>query len=321
MSGNARGALLALLSFGLYALHDVIVKALGATYSPFQIVFFSVLFGFPLVTLLLIRDAEPGTLRPVHPWWTLTRTLAAVATAGSAFYAFSTLPLSQTYAILFASPLIITVLSVPILGETVRLRRWLAVAAGMIGVLVVLRPGATELQLGHLAALVASFGSALAAIIVRRIGQDERPVVLVLYPMLTNLVVMAAILPFVYIPMSAGDLGLTAAIAALAFAASMVVIAAYKAGEAVVVAPMQYSQILWATFYGALLFDELPSLTTLAGVAIIVTSGIYIVLREGGQSATSKTPVLESRSRLDDGLSPRVSTLLRLFRKQPPDAP
>lgn len=131
MSANAKGALLALIAFGLFSTHDVFIKTLGATYSPIQIVFFSVLLSFPLATIMLMRDAKPGTLVPVHPWWMALRTVGAVITGVSAFYAFSNLPLTQTYAILFATPLLITVLSIPILGETVRLPRWVAVIVGL----------------------------------------------------------------------------------------------------------------------------------------------------------------------------------------------
>src|SRR6056297_1851855 len=121
MSPNIKGVLLALLAFGVFATHDVLIKTLGASYSPIQIVFFSVLLSFPLATLMLMRDAKPGTLLPVHPWWMAVRTLGAVITGVSAFYAFANLPLTQTYAILFATPLLITILSIPILGETVRI--------------------------------------------------------------------------------------------------------------------------------------------------------------------------------------------------------
>ncbi|MGR3494633.1 DMT family transporter [Citreimonas sp.] len=316
MSPNAKGAVFALMSFGVFSAHDVVVKWLGGSYSPVQIVFFSVLFGFPLVTVMLIRDAQPGHLRPVRPGWTALRTGAAVITGVSAFYAFSTLPLAQVYAILFASPLIITVLSIPILGESVRLRRWAAVIVGLAGVLVVLRPGATELSLGHLAALVASFSSATASIIVRKIGQDERNVVLLLYPLLANFALMAAILPFVYQPMPVAHLGGVALMAALAFVASSLVIAAYKSAEAVIVAPMQYSQILWATLYGALFFDEVPDLWTLVGAAIVIASGIYILLRESGQRASRNRPVLRSRTRFETATAPRVGQLMRLTRRR-----
>ena len=101
-----QGAGLGLLAFGLFASHDVVVKFLGASYSPFQILFFSVLFSFPLVTVMLMRDAAPGTLRPLYPRWTILRTVAATVTGLTAFYAFSVLPLAIAYAILARSPLL-----------------------------------------------------------------------------------------------------------------------------------------------------------------------------------------------------------------------
>ena len=312
MSSNARGALLALLAFGIFATHDVFIKVLGGSYSPIQIVFFSVLLSFPLATLSLMRDATPGTLLPRHPWWMLTRTVAAVVTGFCAFYAFSVLPLAQVYAILFASPLLITILAVPILGEKVRLRRGLAVLVGLAGVMVVLRPGSTTLELGHAAALLAAVGGSLTSIIVRKIGADERPVVLMLYPMVGNFLVMGALLATVYRPMPFQHLGMLAVISAFAFCAGLLIISAYKAGEAVIVAPMQYSQILWATAYGMLFFDETPDGATVLGAAIIIASGLYIVLRES-RSEDSGTPVLRTRARFETGtfLRPRPRELDR----------
>ncbi len=318
MSGNAKGALLALLAFGVFSTHDVIVKILGGIYSPFQIVFFSVLLSFPLAMVMLMRDARPGTLVPVHPWWLGLRTVAAVVTGVSAFYAFSVLPLAQTYAILFATPLLITVLAIPVLGETVRLRRWLAVLVGLAGVFVVLRPGQTELSLGHLAALAAAIGGSLASIIVRKIGSVERPVVMLLYPMMVNFVVMACALPFVYEPMPVEHLGLLGIIAAFAWIASRLVIAAYQAGEAAIIAPMQYSQIIWATLFGFLFFDESIDQATAIGAGIIIASGLYIVLRESRGGASENTPVLRTRSRTETGTTPRVSLFMRLAGKTPP---
>jgi len=225
-SSNLRGALLALVAFAVFATHDVLIKYLGGSYSPFQIVFFSVLFGFPFVTVLLLRDQTEANLLPTHPWWSLARTLASVVTAFTVFYAFSVLPLAQTYAILFAAPLLITVLAIPLLGEKVGWRRGLAVLVGLAGVIVVLRPGETDLSLGHLAALVGAVSSALASVIVRKIGREERSVVLILYPMVANFVLMGAALPFVYQPMPLLDLGAQAVIAALALVGTACVIAA-----------------------------------------------------------------------------------------------
>ncbi|MEM1352894.1 MAG: DMT family transporter [Pseudomonadota bacterium] len=305
---NLKGALLALVAFGVFATHDVIIKILGGTYSPIQIVFFSVVFSFPLAMLYLLRDRTAGTLIPVHPWWMAARTVAAVITGFCAFYAFSVLPLAQVYAILFAAPLLITLMSIPILGEKVRLQRWVAVIAGLCGVLIVLRPGNQAMELGHLAALTSAVCGAFAAIVVRKIGREERTVVIMLYPMMANFVVMAALLPLVYQPMPLADLGKLGLVAVFAWTAMRFLIAAYNSGEAVVVAPMQYSQIIWASFYGFFFFDELPDLTTIAGSTVIIVSGLFIVLRES-RAPDSEKPVLRTKSRAETGTSPRVSTI------------
>ena len=240
MSANTQGALLSLLAFGIYATHDVVVKILGEDLSPFQLIFFSTLFSFPLAMGMMMRDPRPGTLRPVHPWWIALRSGSTVLTALSAFYAFSVLPLAQVYAIAFAQPLLITLLAIPVLGERVRLRRGLAVIVGLLGVIVVLRPGTTALTLGHLAALSAAVFGATSSIIVRKVGQDERPVVHLLYPMFANLAVAALALPSVYRPLDIESLGLLAVMSLLGWTGGVVIIAAYKVAVAVVVSPMQY---------------------------------------------------------------------------------
>ncbi|MCY4179830.1 MAG: DMT family transporter [Litoreibacter sp.] len=306
---NTRGALFALAAFGIFSTPDVFIKVLGGSYSPVQILFFSVMFSFPLAMLYLMRDATSGTLIPKHPYWMAARTVAAVITGFSAFYAFSVLPLAQVYAIIFASPLLITILAIPILGEQARIRRWIAVLVGLAGVLIVLRPGQTELELGHLAALAAAVGGAFASIVVRKIGREERSVVLLLYPMMANFAVMAAMLPLVYVPMPIEHLGMVGVVAVFAWVAGRCLISAYNSGEAVIVAPMQYSQIIWATLFGFLFFDELPDGATIAGSAVIIASGLYIVLRES-RSSDSETPVLRTRSRPETGTTPRISPML-----------
>lgn len=318
MTPNAKGALYALGAFGVFSTHDVFIKILGGIYSPIQIVFFSVLLSFPLATVMLMRDATPDTLIPRHPWWLALRTLAAVVTGVSAFYAFSVLPLAQVYAIIFASPLMITILAIPVLGEKVRLRRWLAVLVGLAGVMVVLRPGTTELTLGHLAALMTATAGAVAAIVVRKIGSEERPVVMLLYPMVVNFIVMAALLPLVYVPMPINHLGMLGVVAVFAWIANRLVIVAYQNGEAAIIAPMQYSQIIWASVYGFAFFGEVIDLNTAIGAGIIIASGMYIVLRESGTGNSENTPVLRSRSRVETGTTPRASLIMRAMGKTPP---
>ena len=119
-----------------------------------------------------------------------------------------------------------------------------------------LRPGETHLGAGHLAAVVAAIGGSFASVVVRRIGSDERPIVIMLYPMMANFFVMGLALGFVYEPMPAAHVGLIAIMAILGSVAGLVIIGAYKSGEAIVVAPMQYSQILWAAIFGYFIFSE-----------------------------------------------------------------
>jgi drug/metabolite transporter (DMT)-like permease len=229
------------------------------------------------------------------------RALTAVATGVLAFYAFATLPLAQTYAILFASPLLITVLAIPLLGEKVRARRWAAVVAGLIGVLIVLRPGAVPFEWGHLAAILAAVSGATGAIAMRKIGGAERSAVIFLYPLLATLGAMGAALPFVYRPMPLAELAGMGLIALMAFAAMLCLIGAYRRAEAVVIAPMQYSQIIWATLYGYLLFDEGIDLSTAIGAGIVIASGVYIVFREASAGASETKPVLRAPPRPGPG--------------------
>ncbi|SFJ80954.1 DMT family transporter [Celeribacter neptunius] len=308
---NITGAFYALAAFAVFSTHDVVIKFLGGSYAPFQIIFFSTLFSFPLVMFMLIRDRSEGHLRPVHPWWTLFRTLSAMVNTTAAFYAFSVLPLAQVYALIFATPLVITILSIPVLGERVGFHRWAAVIAGLIGVIVVLRPGATELTLGHLAALSCAFFGAFTSIVVRKIGREERTAVLMLYPLIANFVVMGTVMTFFYHPLPLLDLGGVATISLLGFTGGVILILAYRASEAAIVAPMQYSQIIWATIFGYFIFGETVDLPTVIGAGIIILSGLYIVFRESRGGHSDNTPVLRTRSRASSAMSFRISPFVR----------
>lgn len=279
-NSNVKGALWGLLGFALYSVQDMLVKLLGGTYTAMQILFFGAILGLPVAMVLFRHDLRWQRLRVNQPGWVILRAVSSAGMVAFAFYAFSVLPFAQTYAILFAMPLLITVLSVPLLGESVHLPRWLAVLVGLVGVLIVLRPGQADLGLGHLAAVAAAFGGALVSVLTRKIGKSESSGVLLISSMLANLLLMGAALPFVYRPMPMTDLATMGAIALFSLFAMQGVIVAYRYGEAVVVAPMQYSQMLWAIFYGALLFDEWPDGATLLGAAVIIASGLFILYRE-----------------------------------------
>lgn len=293
--GNLRAAALALLAMAILATHDVIIKSLGSRLSPLQILFFVALFSMPLVTLAIAHERTPALLRPVAPRWVALRSAAMIVAAGSSMYAFAVLPLAETYALLFTMPLWVTVMAIPLLGERVGLHRWLAIFAGLAGVLIVLRPGSATLTAGHAAALVGAFCSALTGVIARRLGGTERGVVMLYWPVIGTLVASGLTMPFLYRPPAALDLGLMAVIAVLNLLGNAFLLAAYRTGEAAMVAPMQYSQIIWAVFYGWLLFAERPDGMTLVGVSVIMAAGLYIVARE--RHGSQNRPVTTTHTR------------------------
>jgi drug/metabolite transporter (DMT)-like permease len=206
--------------------------------------------------------------------------MASITTALTIFYAFKTLPLAEVYAIIFATPLVITALSIPILGERVGWRRWMAILVGLVGVVIVLQPGVTPISLAHLATVVAVFSGAFVSITIRKIAADERTGTMMFYPTAVNILVMIPLLPGTWITPDATALAMSAAMAAFGYGGMMFLLAAYRRAGAAVVAPMQYSQMLWAVLYGALFFAEIPAPRVAYGAAIIIASGIYILWRE-----------------------------------------
>lgn len=301
-----RGLGFSFLAFALFATHDAIIKAVGQSHSVFQVLFFAMLFAFIPMSVLVLADRSTGNFRPHHPWLILARSLTSLLSMACAFYAFATLPLAEVYALLFATPLLITALSVPLLGETVRAQRWAAVVVGLIGVIIVLRPGSSELTLGHFAAMGSALSSSMAAIIIRKIGSEERSAVLILYPLLASILVTGAMLPWTYTPVELPSLALMAAIGLLSVVAQLCTISAYRFAPAAVVAPTQYSQILWATLFGAVFFAERPDAMVALGASIVIASGIFIVWRESRANVSDRNPVLKTPNpRFDTGPTPK----------------
>ena len=305
VSHSTRAYGFSLLAFALFTTHDSMIKAIGEEISVFQIIFFASLFAFIPLTVMMMADRNIDNFRPRHPWLIAVRTVLSLVGMSAAFYAFTVLPLSEVYALIFVTPLLITAFSVPFLGEKVGLLRWMAVLVGFCGVLVVLRPGQEPLEAGHLAALIAAVASSLSNIIIRKIGSEERSAVLILIPMISSIVVMALILPSVYVPTSLPTLGAMALVGLLAVGAQVSVIAAYRAAPSIaMIAPVQYTQILWATLIGALFFDEYPDIWVAVGAGIIISSGVFVVWRETVR--TGRGPVLcAPNPRPDAGPSPK----------------
>jgi drug/metabolite transporter (DMT)-like permease len=190
------------------------------------------------------------------------------------------MPLADAYAFIFATPLLITVLSVPMLGETVRWRRWSAVLVGFAGVLIMLQPGGGSFDIAAGAALAAASASALSIILVRKLSTTETTASIAFYTNAAALVVMAFLLPIGFVPPTLADLALMALAGLAGGTALMFLIAGYRRAQAAVVAPFQYSQMLWGVLLGWLLWGDLPSTAVAIGATVVVASGLYILYRE-----------------------------------------
>lgn len=287
-----RGVLIALLGFALFSVHDALIKEIGQRHAVTTIIFFAGLFAFPPISLLILVDREQANFLPRRPMLVFARSAFQIGAMLGAFYAFTALPLAEAYALLFAMPLFVTALSAPLLGETVRAQRWAAVLVGLVGVLIVLRPGVTEVTLGHLAAIGSAVCIAFAVILGRKIGSTERFAVMLLYPMLLSLVVMAALLPVFYQPVALSDLARMAGVGVVQVIAQVLLLIAVRATPAALFAPTQYSQIIWATLFGAVFFNEQPDLFVFLGSLVVILSGVFIIWRESRADVSAQNPVL-----------------------------
>ena len=285
-NSNLRGALFGIAAMGLYCLYDVTIKLLGSNYSPLQILFCAGLVFVPLILLQTFWSGR-ASLRPVMPGLTVARVAVAMLNSMFGAYAFSVLPLAECYAVFFLMPLMIALLAVPALGEPMDLARGLAIAIGFGGVIIALQPGGhAALGLGHLAAFTAAALGAVNYVILRKTSSVESTGVLLLYPATVQLAAVGLAMPSLWVPMPAAHWALTSLMGVEVFAGGLLIIAAYRIAAAIVVAPMQYSQIIWAALLGWLLFDEKMSPAMILGIAIIIAAGLYILLYKPRTSAS-----------------------------------
>ena len=268
------------LAFGLFSLMDALVKWLSAGYPVPQILVFNALFALVPVGAMVVHRGGLPQLRTRRLGLHLVRGVLGTTGGFLAFYAFSRLPLADAYAIIFATPLLITALSVPILGEAVGWRRWSAVLIGFVGVLVMLRPGMAPMSLGSLAALGAACASACAILLVRKLSVTETTTSIAFYSNVTAVVLTGIAFSATFVVPSLLDLALMAASGLIGGTALLVLIAAYRSSPAALVAPFQYSQMLWAILLGALFWSDVPEPVMLLGASIVAGSGLFILYRE-----------------------------------------
>lgn len=276
-----RAALFMLASVGLFALMDAGLKLLTAHYPPMQISAMRGGASLPFVLVWVLSTVSVRSLFRVRWPLHLLRAVLGIMVMAPFVYALRTLPLSTAYTIFFVAPLLITALSVPILCERVGPRRWTAIVIGFLGVVVVLRPtGEGVASLAGLSVLLAAFGYAVSAITVRVLARTDSSQSIVVW-LLVSLTVGAGLLALPqWVPIRVGDLWLIAGIGIAGALGQYTITEAFRRGEASLIAPLEYSALLWGVLLDFSLWNVLPDGMTLVGAAIIVLSGLYLLRRE-----------------------------------------
>ena len=276
-----RAALLMLVSVALFALMDAGLKTLSAHYPPFQVAAMRGLSSLPLVLGWALASAGAGALLRVRWPLHLARGVLGIVMMASFVYALKRLPLSTAYSIFFVAPLLITALSVPILGERVGPRRWTAIGVGLLGVLVVLRPtGEGVLSMAGLAVLVAAFGYAVSAILVRVLARTDSTQATTFW-LLALMALGAGLLAWPgWVPLRGEHAAIIAGIGIAGALGQYTITEAFRSGEASLVAPLEYSALVWGVLLDLSLWGVLPDGLTWLGAAIIVGSGLYLIRRE-----------------------------------------
>ena len=279
-SDSLRGIALMTLGMFLFSGVDTMGKFLTETLHPVQIVWFRQ-SGLLLGVLILIAMQGRSVLRTVHLKLQIGRGVLAACSATLFIVGVAHVPLADAVAITFVAPFMVTVMGALILREPVGARRWAAVVIGFIGTLIVIRPGMGVIHPAAGLLIIAASAFALRQVLSRVLAGGDRTRTTVAYTAIVSWVLLSLPLPFVWLtPVSGVEIGLLIAIAVFAAFGEVLVIMALDAAQAVVVAPVQYSLLIWGTLYGFLVFGDLPDLWTGIGAVVIVATGLYTLNRE-----------------------------------------
>ncbi len=276
-----KGVLFGFLTYVLFSCADACAKAMGGTMPVFEIAFFVTLasfstFGFARSKSERWRDV----FRLNRPRLVFLRAICGTAGGIFAFYAFTTIPFAEAYSVLFMMPLFATMLAIPVLGERVGWRRWLAVATGLAGVLLVVRPGFHQLHLGHLSAMASAACASVAIITLRRIGPTEKRISLLAVLYSVALTVNGILMIHQFRVPTRLDVGLIILAGVAGGFGQISMLAATRLAPANRITPTQYSQIIWAILVGAFFFGEFPDGIAFVGMVLVVSSGLFTLFRE-----------------------------------------
>jgi drug/metabolite transporter (DMT)-like permease len=224
-----------------------------------------------------------------RPLLQIVRGVGVVGSALCFILALGHLPIAEATALNFITPLLITALAVPVLGERVRVQGWIAVLVGFGGMLVVVRPGAHGLQPAALLVLLSSLCWSVAMLVTRQLAGIDRSAVTLLWTAASGLALLLTVLPFYLAPMSWRLAGLSIAVGVVASTAQWLAVLAYRHARATVLAPLSYAQLIWSSLLGLLVFGTVPDQWVAIGAAIIGFSGVYVLHLERVRVAGLRT--------------------------------
>ena len=283
-----RGGSLMLLASVLFSLSDTMAKYVTASVPAVELasIRYAVFVAMAATPLLRRRRPSMRSRRPV------LQILRGVGVAGSALafiLSLGALPIAEATAINFVTPLLITVLAIPVLGEVVRPQGWAALLIGFAGVLIVVRPGAGGLHPAALLVLLSSLCWCMAMLLTRRLVGVDRSSVTLLWTAVTGFVLLLCVLPFFLQPLTAGQAGLCLAVGVVASGGQWLAVLAYRHARASVLAPLTYSQLIWSSVLGYLVFGNAPDRWVLLGALVIAASGLAVVHFERVRVAALRT--------------------------------
>lgn len=273
---------IAMMCIGVACLsvNDAIAKTLTDTYHPIQILLMRNAIALPFAAGIALAMGGPRALRSYRPSAHLVRGTLWIAAAICFFSGLRYLGLAEATTLVFAAPVFITGLSALILKEDVGWRRWTAVLVGFAGVIIVVRPGGATFQAASLFPVATAMIYALLMISARWVDPRESVWTMMLYLVAAGALLSALLVPLVWVPLQMTHLWLFFAIALFGTCGMALMTQAFRFAPAAVVAPFDYTALLWATILGWLLWNEVPDSVTYLGASIIIGSGLFIVWRE-----------------------------------------
>ncbi|MFZ1951604.1 MAG: DMT family transporter [Pseudolabrys sp.] len=260
---------------------DTTGKYLLRYMDPLQVVWARYFGAFLLALIFLNPITRPKMMTTSRPLMQIGRSALLLASTALNFFALRYLQLDEALAILFSTPFLVAVLCVPLLGEWVGWRRWTAISVGFLGVLLVARPGFGGLHAAALLTLGSAVCYALYVISTRVLARSDSTETTLFYSNLVGAVAMLPVIPFVWTtPHNALVVALMVLIGALGSGGHYLLIRGHRLAPASTLAPFIYTQMIWTTALGFLVFGDVPHRWTIVGGLIVVSSGLYLLNRE-----------------------------------------